>query len=548
MKVYDVLAKAFAAEGVETVFALMGDGNMAFLCSLAEREGVTLVGVRHENMGTGMADGYVRGGREVGVCSVTYSPGLTQIPTALMVAGRHRTPIVVFAGEAPLSDRYPGSAHMMNQRALIEAAEAGWQSLRSPETAAEDVAQAFYRARTERRPIVLCAPTDIQYSKAPGKPELTPSSGLLARPEPAPAPANDISRAADLLAGSQRPLILVGAGAGAAAKDAVERLADLAGATLVTTLAAKGAVAGNPRYVGLAGSFADARAARHLEAADCVLAVGSSLDAYVTKRGTLFSGARVIHVDRDPGVLVAGTRAAEIRLVGDALLTLGALHAELDRKGFAQERGLPENFDFARQDLEAYHPEPEPGTLDPRRLMLALGDLLPDDCSIVVGAGHFSAFPLSYLPERRSHTYIPVFDFGSIGQGLPVAIGACFAQPEQRVIAFEGDASLMMNIQELETIARHRLPLLLLAMNDGALGAEFHRLAGMGFDPGQAAYEPPAFARIGEAFGIPSSTLRDPSEAAGAVGAFLSEGGPRLVDVRTSRRVVGRYYRAANQG
>jgi acetolactate synthase I/II/III large subunit len=542
VKVYDVLAKAFKAEGVQTVFSLMGDGNMAFLCTLIEREGVSVVSVRHENMGTGMADGYFRAVRDVGVASVTYTPGLANTPLSLLVAGRHRTPLVVFAGEAPLSDRYPGSAHEMNQRALVEASEAGWQQLRTPSTAAEDVAQAFYRARTERRPIVFSAPTDIQYSEAPA--ESVPAPLLLTRPDAEPASPAQVARAAELLAAARQPLILVGAGASPNAVELVERLADRAGAALVTTISAKGVVAGNARYLGMTGTFSDQRTSAYLQLADLVLAVASRLDAYVTKQGSLFPAARVIHLDSDPAALIAGTRAADLRLTGDAALTLEALLAELERRGFAPERPLPEPCDGTAEDLAAYHPEPESGTLDPRRLMVALGGLLPDDCTVVVGAGHFSAFPLYYLPARRSHRYIPVFDFGTIGQGLPVAIGASFAQPGRRVIAFEGDASLMMNVQELDTIARHRLPILLFAMNDGALGAEYHRLASMGFDPNQSAYEPPEFAKIAEAFGIPASTVRDPDEVGAAVHAFVREGGARVVDVRTSRRVVGPYYRA----
>lgn len=126
MKVYEVLAAASATEGVDSVFALMGDGNMGFLGSLAEREGVRVVQVRHENMAVGMADGLARAGRAIGVASVTYGPGLTQIPTSLLVAGRHHSHVVVFASEPPQADRYPGSAHEMNQRALMEAAEAAY--------------------------------------------------------------------------------------------------------------------------------------------------------------------------------------------------------------------------------------------------------------------------------------------------------------------------------------------------------------------------------------------------------------------------------------
>jgi acetolactate synthase I/II/III large subunit len=541
MKVYEALARAFVAEGVETVFALMGDGNMGFLGSLAG-EGTQVVQVRHENMAVGMADGYFRAGRPVGVAAVTYGPGLTQIPTSLLVAGRHRSPVVVFAGEPPLSDRYPGSAHDLNQRALVEAAEAGYVSLRSPATVGEDVAIAFQRAQRERRPIVFGAVLDLQYSEADGSRPAQPAAERPPRPIPGPAAPDDVRRAAGLLAAARRPLLLAGIGAFGATAE-IEGLAERADARLVTTIAAKGMFSGNPRCLGLAGSFADAGTAAAFAAADVVLAVGSALDPYVTQRGSLLAGARVIQVDHDPEAAIAGVRRADVVLTGDARATVAALSAELAaRDGSVPPAPAPAP-DFATRDLAAFPCDPEPGTLDPRLLMAALAEVLPDGCPIVVGAGHFSAFPLLYLPGRRSHRYLPVFDFGSIGQGLPVAIGAALARPEAPVIAFEGDASLLMNVQELETIGRLRPRLLLFVMNDGALGAEYHRLGRLGIDPELAAYGRPAFEAIAKAFGVPARTLDSVAGAGAAVEAFLSAEGPLLVDVRTSRRSIVPLYR-----
>jgi acetolactate synthase-1/2/3 large subunit len=541
LKVHDVLARAFAAEGVETIVALMGDGNMAFLGSVVG-ERIDLIQVRHENMAVGMADGYVRAGRPIGVAAVTYGPGLTQIPTSLLVAGRHRSPIVVFAGEPPLSDRYPGSAHEMNQRALVEAAEAGYVSVRSPASAAEDVAVAFHRARAERRPIVIGAAVDLQYSDAPETGRTTRDADRSPAREARGANPDEVARAADALAAARRPLILTGIGAlGATAE--IERLADLVGANLVTSIAAKGAFAGNPRYLGLAGSFADERTTTAFAEADLVLAVGCGLDPYVSQRGRLLATAHVIQIDIDPQASIASTRQANLLLNGDARLTTGALADALRDRGVAIGHGLPAAFDFAAVDLATFPCDPEPGTLDPRALMAILGDVLPDDCAIVVGAGHFSAFPLLYLPGRRSHRYIPVFDFGSIGQGMPVAFGAALAQPDRPVVAFEGDASLLMNVQELETIGRVRPRLLLFVMNDGALGAEYHRLGRIGIDPDLAAYERADFAAIASAFGVPARTLDTPAGVSDVVDAFFSGDGPLLVDVRASRRSIVPLYR-----
>jgi len=544
MKVYEVLAAAFASEGVVTVFALMGDGNMGFLGALVEHEGVRVVQVRHENMAVGMADGQARAGVPVGIASVTYGPGLTQIPTSLLVAGRHHSPIVVFAGEPPQAERYPGSAHDMNQRALMEAAEAAYMTVGSPASAAQDVASAFERARAERRPVVLGAALDIQYAEADGSrpPRRRPERG---RVEASLAPAH-VKEAARLIVGARRPVVLAGVGAVSAAAE-LERLAMRIGAALVTTIGAKGMFAGNPWSLGLAGSFADAPTSAAFSDADVVLAVGTALDPYVTRRGALLEGSRVVHIDRDPDATIAGIRQADVKLGGDAHTAVIALEAAVTRQSGSRriERQAPERYDFASQDLLAFPCDPEPGTLDPRVLMSALGELLPRKSVIVVGAGHFSAFPLLYLPASRTQRYQPVFDFGSIGQGLPVALGIALARPAVPVIAFEGDASLLMNVQELETIARERLRLLIFVMNDGALGAEYHRLDRLGIDPMLAAYERPRFADVARALGVPSRTIDDVAQAGAVIDEFRSSGGPLLVDVRISRRSIVPLYRPA---
>src|SRR5258706_9430336 len=213
MKVCEHLALCFAAQGVDAVFALMGDGNMGFLGSLASTPGVNLVQVRHENMAVGMADGYFRTRGSVGVASVTYGPGLTQIPTSLMVAGRHHSPVVVFAGEPPQSDRYPGSAHEIDQRALVEGAEAGYISVRSPATVADDVARAFELARFERRPVGIGAAVDIQYLDAVDSGRDVPAPRGRPAAEPLSPSSDAVAAAAALIANARRPLILAGTGA-----------------------------------------------------------------------------------------------------------------------------------------------------------------------------------------------------------------------------------------------------------------------------------------------------------------------------------------------
>src|SRR5690606_35589964 len=140
--VYKALAEFFAREGVDTVFALLGDANMYWAIALAEEHGVRLVHARHENSACAMADGYARATGRVGVVSTTCGPGYTNLMTALTAAVRHRTPLVILAGDTPISGAFHGQ--WLDQRPLAEAAGARFIGLRAPERLAEDVRDAFY--------------------------------------------------------------------------------------------------------------------------------------------------------------------------------------------------------------------------------------------------------------------------------------------------------------------------------------------------------------------------------------------------------------------
>ena len=157
---YQALAGYFAAEGVDTVFALLGDANMYWAIALAEEHGVRLVHARHENSACAMADGYARACGKVGVATTTCGPGYTNLITALTAAARRRTPLIVLAGDTPMSGAFHGQ--WLDQRPLAEAVGGRFLSLRDPARMATDIRDAFYYARHERRPVVISAPLDLQ--------------------------------------------------------------------------------------------------------------------------------------------------------------------------------------------------------------------------------------------------------------------------------------------------------------------------------------------------------------------------------------------------
>src|SRR5919199_1496221 len=237
MKVYEGLAKAFVAEGTTAVFGMMGDGNMYWMEALHDL-GVQLLQVRHEGAGLGMADGWARATHTPGVCTATCGPGVTQLATALVTAARASSPIVAFVGESPtLDEEY---IQRYDQARFAEACESGFVRVLSPDQAYDAVRRAFYLATMESRPILLSAPMDIQQkTMEDDEEEYQPSSTLLVKDPLEPGRAA-LERAAELIATSQRPVIVVGRGAiWSGAGEAVKRLAERTGALIATTLMAK---------------------------------------------------------------------------------------------------------------------------------------------------------------------------------------------------------------------------------------------------------------------------------------------------------------------
>lgn len=196
------------------------------------------------------------------------------------------------------------------------------------------------------------------------------------------------------------------------------------------------------------------------------------------------------------------------------------------------------------QELQDKDWQLEPGQVDPRRVVGRMDEVLPDDCTVVIGAGHFMSFPIMYLSGKRRR-FLYTYDFGCIGQAIPTAFGISSAEPSRRVVVFEGDGSAMMNIHEFDTLARYQPRLMVVVINDGALGAEYHKLRSKKMDPEVSVIGPADFASIGRGFGNPAGTIAELDDVDREVNAFLQSDGPRIVDVRSTPTVVSRRTRKA---
>jgi len=542
-RVFDVLADTFAQEEVKTCFALLGDANMNWATRLAER-GCRMIYVRHEHCAVAAAMAYARKTRDVGVASVTCGPGVTQLMTALPAAVRASLPVVVFAGEAPLKS--PWYNQGIDQAPMVTATGAAYHSLHFPSRMPTAIRDAFLQARTERRPVVLGIPFDLQSRPWEGEVTLaTPSRALVSPPSPSPPAAADVECAARLVAGAQRVVVFAGLGAvEAGAGQACRDLAVRTGGLLTTTLPARGLFHDDPFCIGITGSFSTEVGLECLKEADLVVAVGCSLAFHAGGGGQLWPNAEVLHLDIEPRSVSQGQTVARHHLRADARLGVEALTAALP----AREQSWRNNALAARirtEPPDSLRFDVEPGLLDPRDAVVALEDALPVEWELVNSSGHCSAF-FAQMPSRPNERFLTIREFGAIGNGTSFAMGVAAARPDSTVVLFDGDGSLLMNIQELETIRRHGLNILIVVMNDGAYGSEVHKLRSEGLSEAGSVFGFADFAGIAKGFGLDGQTITDAAEIRAAVEAFARSGGAAVWDLRVSDKVVSRITRQAH--
>ena len=548
MPVYQALAGFFAQEKVDTIFALLGDANMYWAIALAEQHGVRVIHARHENSAVAMADGYARATGRVGIATTTCGPGYTNIITALTAAVRHRSPLIVFAGDTPMSGAFHGQ--WFEQRPLAEAAGARFIALRNPERIAADIRDAFYYAQHERRPVVVSAPLDLQAQKLNRQPDYMGSDSLLPRLQRAhPDPAL-VAEAVELIRAAKRPVIVAGDGVvRSQAQNEVRRLGDEIGALLATTLRGKGLFDGSPFDIGIAGGYATDLARELFEGADLVLGIGAGLGHWTTDAGKLYRQARVIQIDAEPRGLWEGVRVADLHIRADAKAVVEAILREL--RGSGTGSGYRTN--ALAEQIAADAPDPrampvEPGLLDPRVAITELDATVPKDFDVIVGNAHFTFIALSHMRGRPPERYFTINDFGAIGHALPAAAGVAAARNDGKALLIEGDGSLLMTIQDLETIARQNLKMLICVINDGGYGAEIHRLRPKGIDAGHTIFGRPNFAALAKALGLRGETVHAPGQLARLFAEHQASGRTTVWDIHVSNMIPARTFRRLYYG
>ena len=547
----DVLAQAFAAEGVEVLFTLMGDANMYWSAAMADNQNVRLIHARHEHCAVAMADAYARATGKVGVSSVTCGPGYTQIMTALAMAARGNAPTVVFAGDAPIGASW--YIQQIDQAPLALATGAHFVPIRTIDRALDCVREAFYVARVERKPVVLSVPLDLQKEAFPYLPDYTPSTELVPQPQMLRPDPEIVDQIAGMMAEAERPIVIGGRGAiWSGAKVALETLAEESGALLATTLLGKGLFDGNPFALDIAGTFATDLGRECFAESDLVIAAGAGLGHYTTEGGYLFPNARVVRIDTQPRGLWQGLKTADLHVQADARAAAEAIIARL-RERRIRRQGWRGNEVASKIAATAETPDPKPytptpGTLDPRPVAKELDAAIPKDWDIIVAGGHCFSFVMTHLRGRAAGRYHTPFDFGAIGSGLSAAIGVAVARGSDKVLLIDGDGSLYQHIQELETLQRHGIKLLICILNDGGYGAESHKFRAHGVNPEHAIHGRGDLARVASGFGLNSARVTTMGQLAGLFREHQAGDGASLWDVHIDDLIPSRNYRRVHYG
>ncbi|MEM8593044.1 MAG: thiamine pyrophosphate-binding protein [Pseudomonadota bacterium] len=523
--VHQVIAQGLTAHGVRVLFGLMGDANLFMADDYIRSQGGRFVPVAHEGSAVLAAMGYAQISGEVGAATVTHGPALTNCVTPLVEGVKGRFPIVLLAGDTPASR--PEHHQNVDQRELVKATGAGFEQMRSPATAGADVARAFYRARVERRPIVLNMPVDFMWEPS--------ETGALPMPvfteEPRGVGQSDVlDEAIGMIASARRPLILAGGGA-INAREALIKLADRLEAPLAHSLKGKGLFQDHPFNIGFFGTLSSPAAYDVMAQADCIVAFGTSLNFYTTDYGQLMAGKRVIHVDLEPES-IGGSRHPEAAIIADAAAAAETIHYWLDEAEIAPS-GFTKDLDPAalRHYPAPANKTPE-GNINYVAALQALNAALPEDRIFVADVGRFMLESWVRIDVPDAQSFIPVTNFTCIGLGLQTALGAAAAAPDRPVVAFCGDGGFMLGgLNELFTAVSQGLDLIVVVANDSAYGAEHIQFAARGMDPSPSHLDWPGFTEVARSMGAQAIKVNSTSTLEEACAAIDTRNGPLLIEL-----------------
>ncbi|MGI3775834.1 MAG: biosynthetic-type acetolactate synthase large subunit [Janthinobacterium lividum] len=540
-----VLLRALREQGVEVIFGYPGGAVLPIYDAIFQQDAIRHVLVRHEQAAVHAAEGYARSTGKVGCVLVTSGPGATNAVTGLVDALMDSIPLVCLTGQVP--------THLIGNDAFQEADTTGITRpatkhnylVKRPEDLARVVHEAFYVARSGRPgPVLVDLPKDILIGDAPySKASMEPHRSYRPVVEPEPAA---IRRAVAMLKSARRPMVYAGGGVINAGPQASERLAEFVHATgfpCTNTLMGLGAFPGSdPQFVGMLGMHGTYEANMAMHGCDVMLNIGARFDDRVTGRLDAFSPDSLkIHCDIDRSSINKNVRV-DLAIVGDAGRILDALLTAWEADEAVQDRGAIaawwKQIDVWREKKSlGFVQDMTPGAIiRPQHAVRRLNELCHRtgrDTFITTEVGQHQMWAAQHFLYEKPNRWLTSGGLGTMGYGLPAAMGVQVAMPDALVIDIAGEASILMNIQEMGTLAQYRLPVKVFILNNQYMGMVRQWQELLHGDRHSESYSEalPNFVKLAEAFHATGLRARSVDELDGVIERMLAEPGPVIADI-----------------
>jgi len=539
MRAVDALMECLKAEGVEVVFGLPGGANLPTYDAFYDA-GIRHILVRHEAGGGHAAEGYAKATGKVGVSIGTSGPGATNLVTPIADAMMDSVPVVFITGQV--------RTELLGTDGFQEADTIGMTMpiskhsfmIQHPLELPRTIHEAFHIARTGRPgPVVVDVPQDLSRADIPYEPV---SDVRLPGYQPTTeGNSKQIRLAAKAIANARRPVLYVGGGTilGNASAEVIE-LAESDRLPVTCTLNALGSFpAPHPQWLGMLGMHGTRAANYAMDEADLIVAIGARFDDRITGKLSEFAPrAKFIHIDIDPAEISKNV-PAHIPIVGDVKNILPRLTAEY--RALAPDPARLEDWWARIEDWRRRHPlqysDTEDTEIRPQRMIEALYEATGGNAVVTSDVGQHQMWATQYYHYNRPRTWINSGGLGTMGFGLPAAMGAAVGCPEETVVCITGDGSIQMNMQELATCAQESIGVKVFIMNNGYLGMvrQWQELFWEGRYSQVDMGSYPDFVKLAEAYGATGIRLTDKTTLVEDMRTALATPGPVMVDVRVSR-------------